>query len=90
MEGPANAVPTIFPDDGIVFSLCVLLNSEAYVPEAGPGAYQCNANAQAFVGRGHQALGLDRGAPDLEHHAGVAMEAIFDDGDVDVNHVTLF
>src|SRR5664279_5319100 len=52
------------------------------------GAHRADAAPHRLVGHVAQALGLDGGCADIEHAAAVAVEAVVDDGHVDVHDVT--
>ena len=56
-------------------------------PEIGARAHRADAEPHALVGDLAQAPRLDRRLADVEHAAGVAVEAVLDDGDVDVDDV---
>ena len=57
------------------------------VAEKGAGLDRVDAAPHAFVGDLGQATRLDRRFADEEHAAGVAVIAVLDDGDVDVDYV---
>ena len=46
--------------------------------------------SHAFVGNDRQSPGNQRSFTDEEDFAGIAMEAILDDGDIDIQHITIF
>jgi hypothetical protein len=67
----------------------VLLDGGTDHAEMDAGPYLGDAYPQAFVGHGHQAAGKDRGVADAEAAAGVAVPAVLDGGDVEVDDVAL-
>ena len=68
----------------------MLLDSVADVAEMDAGFYHFNADFQALMADASQPLGGNRGCADKEHLAGVAMEAVLDNGDVYINGITFF
>ena len=65
------------------------LDGVADVAECGAGAYGLDAEVEALLGDPHQPFGERLGLADHEHLAGVAMVAVLDDGDVDVEDVAV-
>ena len=90
VEDFADAVATVFTHDGKVVGLGVLLDGVADVTEVDAGFDHLDAQFHAFVADAHQSLGENAGLADEEHFAGVAVVAVFDDGDVDIDDVAIF
>ena len=67
--------------------LGVGLDRGADVAEAAAGPHLADAEPHALVGHLDQAPRLDARLADVEHAAGVAVVAVLDDGDVDVQDV---
>ena len=84
---PADAVAAVFPHDGAVVGLGVLLNRVADVPETHAWLDHLDSNAHGLVSHADHPLGQDRGLSDEHHLAGIAVEAVFDHGNVDVDDV---
>ena len=62
----------------------------ADVAEGRAGADAADTAPHGFVGDVHQALGEDAGLTNEEGAVGVAVPAVFDDGDVNVDDVAVF
>ncbi len=90
VEGVADTMATEITHYGVVIFFCVSLYNVAYVAEGRAWAHHLDGLVQALLGDAHQALGMCRGFAGKEHFAGVAVPAILDDGDVDINDVALF
>ena len=86
----SDAVPAVFAHDGKIMFLGVSLNRVTDVPEAHAGFDHADSLQHAFVRDLHQTLRLDRGFADKKHFAGISVVAIFDNGDVDVDDISLF
>ncbi|MNP18671.1 hypothetical protein D3C76_1111620 [compost metagenome] len=69
--------------------LRVLLDHFADVTQAAARFHQFDGHVHAFLGDLGQALGPLRHVADMEHAAGVAVKAVLDDGDVDVQGVAI-
>src|ERR1043166_2456544 len=69
----------------------ILLGMSLYrmadIAEPGAWSHDSDSPPQALISHVTQAACLDRGLPDVEHAAGVAVIAILDHGDVDVDDV---
>src|SRR5258708_32202584 len=63
------------------------LDGCADVAKTRAGAHLSNPAPHAFVGDLDQAARLDVRLADIEHAAAVAVEAVLDDGDVDVQDI---
>ncbi|MNL21380.1 hypothetical protein D3C87_1426670 [compost metagenome] len=70
--------------------LGVLLDHFADVAEAAAGFDDLDRLVHAFLGDLRQTLGPDRHFADVEHAAGVAVVAVFDHGNVDIQGVAVF
>src|SRR5712692_9774893 len=68
----------------------MLLDRRPDIAEKGPRAHRIDAEPHALVGGFAQAPRLDRGLADIEHAARVAVKAVLDHGDVDIEDVTGF
>ena len=90
VEHLANAVAAKLANDGKAQALCKHLNGVANVTQVRTGFDFHNAMPHGVIGHLAQAFGGDRPFTHDEHAAGVAMPAVFDDGDVDVDDVALF
>ena len=90
VEGAADAVAAKFLYDGIA---CVFGNLLAGVADVAQGCAWFDggdARHHGFVGNVNQALGDGGNFADGKHAAGVAVEAVFFDGQVDVDDVAFF
>ena len=85
----ADAVAAEFAHHGITAGLRVPLNGMADIAQGGARFDLGNAAPHAFVGDVAQALGLGRGRADTVHAAGVAVVAILDGRDVQVDDVAV-
>src|SRR5687767_1401289 len=89
VEDSADAVSAILPHDGQVLRLDEALDGRTQIAQAHAGANLTDSGPHRFVGDVDQPL---RGRGDLAdrvHAAGVAVPAVFDDGDVDIDDVAL-
>src|SRR2546428_11593069 len=68
----------------------VLLDGRPDVAQKSPWAHRIDAEPHALVGGFAQPPGLYRGLADIEHAAGVAVIAVLDHRDVDIQDVTGF
>src|SRR5256714_210071 len=73
--------------DAVAVGFGVLLDRRADVTEKGPGAHLADAEPHALVGRLAQPLCLDGRLADIVHAAGIAVKAVLDHGDVDIEDV---
>jgi len=85
----ADAVAAELAHDGKALLLGVGLDDVADVAQACTGPHLLDAQPQALPGDIHQTLGQHRRLADHEHAAGVAVEAILDDRDIDVEDVAV-
>lgn len=85
----ANAVAAVFAHHGKVVGFGVFLDAVADVAQMDAGFDHFHAQFHAFVADTAQAFGEYGGFADDEHFAGVAMVTVFDNGDVDVDNVTI-
>ena len=89
VEGAADAVAAEVADHGEALLLHVALDGVADVAERGAGLHHGDAAEQALVGHVHQQGGLPARLPGHVHAGGVAVPAVEDGGDVDVEDVAL-
>jgi hypothetical protein len=83
----ADAVAAVFPHDRETPLLGIGLHGVPDVAEVGARAHLLDAAPHRLEAGLDQALGLDRGLADEVHPAGVAVVAVPDHGDVDVDDV---
>src|SRR6056300_167251 len=88
MENPPDAMATIFTHYRIVVGFPVLLYHMANIPERRAGLDEFNCLIQALLGYANQTFGVLGHSADTEHLAGIAMKAIFDYGDVDIDYIS--
>jgi hypothetical protein len=89
VEAPSDAVAAELAHHAVAVRLGVLLDREADVAEGRARMHRADALPHALVGDLAQATRLHRGLADVEHAAGVAVPAVLDDGDVDVDDVAI-
>ena len=87
VELPSDAVAAIFPHYREIVALGVMLNGRADVAEPHPRPHHPYPHAHALVAHLGEPAGADGGFPDQEHLARVAVVAVLDDGDVDVDDI---
>ena len=90
MEGAADAVAAKFLHDGIACVFGNLLAGIAYVAQCRAGFDGFDARHHGIVGGVYQALGDGGDFADGKHAARVAVEAVFFDGEVDIDDVAFF
>ena len=90
VEGAADAVAAKFLYDGIACVFGNLLAGVAYVAQCRAGFDGFDARHHGGVGGVYQALGDGGDFADGKHAAGVAVEAVFFDGEVDIDDVAFF
>ena len=90
MELGANAVTAKLAHDGEPLLFSKHLNGVAHIAQTGTGFDLHDAVPHGVVGHRAQALGGNRRFTDQVHAAGVAVPAVFDHGDVDVDNVSFF
>src|SRR3989344_636783 len=89
MEHLADAVAAELANHRKAVLLGVLLDDFTDVAQAAPRLDDFNRLVHAFLGHLRQALSPDRHVADVEHAAGVAVVAVLDDRDVDVQGVAI-
>ena len=89
VEHLADAVTAEFAHHRVVVLLGVLLDDVADIAEAAPGLTISMALYRHSWVTCDQALGPTGTRADVEHAAGVAVVAVLDDGDVDVDDVAV-
>ena len=67
----------------------MLLNHMAKISQRGARLDECQGLVEAFLGDANQPLGVWCDLADTHHDAGIAMPAIFDHGDININDVTV-
>ena len=87
VEDTADAMTAVLADDGEALLFDVGLNRVADVAEAATGLDRPNAAPHGIEANARQPLGHDRRRADHEHAARVAVVAVLDDGDIDVDDV---
>src|SRR5262249_29137474 len=87
MEDAAEAVAAEFAYHGAAFAFGVRLNGVAEIAERGARLDGGDAAHHGFVRDVHQALRFARHVADAVHAARVAVPAINNDGDVDIDDV---
>src|SRR5690606_35266447 len=89
VETTADAVAAVLAHDRVTVALGVDLDGVAYVAEGGARPHGADPLPHALVAHAAQALGDHRGLADEKHAARVAVEAVLDDRDVDVDDVAV-
>ena len=87
MKAAADAVPAELAHHGQALLFGMRLDRVTDIAQARAGPDLVNAAPHALIGEVAQTPGLDRRLADIEHPAGVAVEAVLDHCDVDVDHV---
>lgn len=87
VEHLADAMAAVFADHREAVLFRVLLDDFADIAQVRARTHHGNALVHAFLGDLAEAVGPFRGLADQEHLAGVAVVAVLDDGDVDVEDV---
>jgi len=88
VEHGADTVAAVFADHRVAVFLRVLLDHFADVTQSGAGTHQFDALVQAFLGNPAELFRPFRHFANQEHLAGVAVVAILDHGDIDIDDVT--
>ena len=83
----SDAMAAKFLDHRQVMGFGVALNRVANVPEGGPRFYLQDPEVKRFLTQFAESACPDGNIAYQEHLAGVAMVAIFDDGDIDIDDV---
>src|SRR6266581_2910930 len=73
--------------DAVTVAFGMLLDRRADVTEKSPGAHLADAEPHALVSGLAQPLRLNGGFADIVHAAGIAVKAVFNHGDVDIQDV---
>ncbi len=89
MEHLSQAVTAEVAHDCAALALRIFLDGRADVADAGAWLDHADAAHHRFVGDVDQTLRLQLGLASIEHAAGVAVPAIDDDGDVDIDDVAV-
>src|SRR5881394_199418 len=89
VEHAADAVPAVFAHDREALLLDEALHRVADVTEPRSGPDRADAAPHALEADSRQTLADDRRCADEEHPARVAVELVFDHGDVDVHNVAV-
>ena len=90
VEALPDAMSAILPDDGTALAFCILLDRVPDIAQSGAGSDQFDTRDHGPVRYVADALALDGRLADQEHFAGVAVPAILDDGDINIDDVTVF
>src|SRR5690606_10189153 len=85
----ADAVAAVFAHHRVVIRFGVLLDDVADIAETRARFDHGNRFIQTFLRDQAQALGVAERLADMEHRAGIAVPAILDDGDVDIDDVAV-
>src|SRR5690606_7891677 len=86
---PADAMAAVLAHHAEAFGLGVGLDGMADVAQGGAGLHRADATEHRFAGHLHQAPGHHRRRAGEIHAAGVAVPAVLDDGDVDIDDVAI-
>ena len=89
MKGAADAVPAVFAHHRATVRLGMSLDGVTDIAQAYAGAYQCDALEHAFATEIDQTFCLNRRFAYEKHFTGVAVKAVFDDRDIDIDDVAL-
>jgi len=87
VEVPADTVAAEFPYHGKTVFLRILLDHFPDVSQMGAGFHLGDAQPHGIKGDFAEALGLDGAVPHLVHTAGVPVEAVFDDRDIQIDDI---
>ena len=90
MEFFAHTVTAEFLYDGVAIAFSVYLNGMTNITQSRARLHLFYAQHHAFVGDFCETLGMRADFTHHEHAAGIAVIAIFDDGDINVQHVAFF
>ncbi len=86
----ADAMAAVLADHREIQGFDVFLDGVADVAQARPGLDRADAAPHGLEAHLGQALGRHRGLAHVVHAAGVAVEAVLDDGDIDIDDVAGF
>ena len=87
MEETAEAVAAEIAHDGAALAFGILLDGETDVAGVGAGLRHRDPAQQRFVGDVDQPFGATRNGADTVHAAGIAVPAVEDERDVDIDDV---
>ena len=90
MKLTTDTMATVFAHHRAMIRLGVFLDGMADIAQVDTRLDQVNANAQAFMADAGQAFGSDLWFADEKHFTGVTVKAVLDDGDIDIDAITLF
>ena len=90
MKDLAYTVATIFLDHGEVIFLGVFLGGITDIAEMVAGFHLLDTLVEGFLAYGGESAGEYAGLADQECFARIAVKTIFNDGDVNINNITLF
>lgn len=90
MEFTSDTVPAIFTHDGVVVALDMGLDGVPDIAQAASRSDLLDTDPERLLGDFDQPFGQDGGLSDAEHLTGIAMEAILDDGNVNVDDIPFF
>ena len=85
----ADAVAAVLAHHAETLAFGVLLDRVADIAEGRARLDRADAAEHRFAGHFHQSLGHHRGRAHVVHAAGVAVPAVLDHGDVDVDDVAV-
>ena len=85
----ANTVTAVLPHNRIIVGLGMLLNHMAKISQRGTRLDECQSLVEALLRDANQSLGVWCDLANTDHDAGIAMPAIFDHCDVDVDDVAV-
>ncbi len=86
----ANAVPAIFTHHTEAFTMSDALNGITDITQRRTRAHCMNTGAGCFVGRLDKTFCQGADLPDQIHTAGIAVPAILDDRDIDIDDIAIF
>ena len=90
MKDASNAVAAILSNDGIVMRLAMLLNYMTDIAEGDAGLNKFNSLVEAFLSHFDQAFRMVWHFAYTEHLAGIAMETVLNDSDINIDDVPGF
>ena len=89
VEAFADAMSTVFTDDREIVRFGMLLDSMPDITQVGARPYQLDTQFHAFMGNLADTFSANRWFADVKHFAGIAVIAIFYDGDIDIDDIAL-
>src|SRR5690606_19456400 len=87
MKALSDAVAAEFLDDAVPLGFGMLLDGRADVAQRGTGSDRLDAQPKAFVGCLAQSTRLYGRRADVKHPAGIAVKAVLDHRDVDIEDI---